>query len=174
MQEEGVIKFSLDYTASAPVDPVPFAELFRWCGVLREAGLIGQDPSRYGGYAFGNVSQRMHKAAGVTGGDAFLVSGIEPVSLRAIDVQHANQRAVYRQRHDDFRTGCRVAGDVPVEFVNVSYSLRFKRRRGCTAHSLANRNTHAGRLALEGAKHQLFPSQDIQSEPIHPIHVVMH
>ncbi len=59
MQEEGVIKFDLRFTSDAPVSLESFTDLNRWRRLLWEQALIGQDPARYGGYGFGNVSQRL-------------------------------------------------------------------------------------------------------------------
>ncbi|WP_054772642.1 class II aldolase/adducin family protein, partial [Methylogaea oryzae] len=55
-EQEGVIKYRLDYRA-APAAAVPgFAELNAWRSVLFRLGLIGQDPARYGGLGYGNLS----------------------------------------------------------------------------------------------------------------------
>jgi ribulose-5-phosphate 4-epimerase/fuculose-1-phosphate aldolase len=55
---EGVIQYRLDYSPGplpAACDPAPLLHWFRWC---RDRGLVGQDPTRYGGYAVGNLSLR--------------------------------------------------------------------------------------------------------------------
>lgn len=58
-KQEGVIKFQLDYTSTDPLDASLLDDLRRWRDVLVEQRLIGQDPARYGGYGFGNISQRL-------------------------------------------------------------------------------------------------------------------
>ncbi|WP_457668693.1 class II aldolase/adducin family protein [Thiolapillus sp.] len=56
---EGVIKFDLEHT-QAPALPVEdTAELRAWFAVLRQLNLLGQNPDRYLGYAYGNISKRM-------------------------------------------------------------------------------------------------------------------
>ena len=50
MREEGVIRFDLEFTAVSPVTIPALDELNAWRRILRQLGLIGQDPSRYGGY----------------------------------------------------------------------------------------------------------------------------
>lgn len=58
-EQEGVIKYHLDYKPSAPRDYPEFAELGAWRSILLQLGLIGQDASRYDGLAFGNISFRL-------------------------------------------------------------------------------------------------------------------
>lgn len=59
MREEGVIRFGLEFTAAAPVSIPCLGELNAWRRILWQLGLIGQDPGRYGGYGFGNISRRI-------------------------------------------------------------------------------------------------------------------
>ncbi|TAN49095.1 MAG: class II aldolase/adducin family protein [Methylococcaceae bacterium] len=65
---EGVIKYHLDYRP-APASPlVGFADLNAWRSLLWRLGLIGQDPARYGGLGYGNVSVRSSPGYfGITG-----------------------------------------------------------------------------------------------------------
>ena len=57
---EGVIQFAYDLQPAEPV--VAAAELFgplrAWRQIFRKLGLIGQDPERYEGLGFGNLSAR--------------------------------------------------------------------------------------------------------------------
>jgi len=70
MQDEGVIKFELDY-ARSPSDPsLDFTELSAMRQRLWQLGLIGQSPDRYEGVGYGNVSRRIRP-----GELPFLVSG---------------------------------------------------------------------------------------------------
>lgn len=55
---EGVVKYTLDYRASALPGDTDLDGLFRWFLRCRQRGLIGRDPARYDGYAFGNISVR--------------------------------------------------------------------------------------------------------------------
>ena len=75
---EGVIQFDLDYR-EMPLDDIchalPFlSALDGWRSLLRRLDLVGQDPERYGGHGFGNLS---HRLVAATDSDAasFLVSG---------------------------------------------------------------------------------------------------
>jgi hypothetical protein len=72
-ETEGVIQYHLDYRPGplpSGFEPAALFEAFRIC---RERALIGQAPDRYGGYAYGNISQR------VEGG--FVISGTQTGGL---------------------------------------------------------------------------------------------
>ena len=82
--QEGVIKFDLDWRPGPPaagvdlgVDPAP---LDRWRARLMTAGLIGQDPARYDGFGFGNLSMRV-----ATG---FLITGTQTGAMPALSAEH--------------------------------------------------------------------------------------
>ncbi len=74
-EQEGVIKFKLHYTPSAglplgdEVLSTAVSALNGWRTLCRRLDLIGQDPVRYDGYGFGNISQRV--------ADSFLISGTQ-------------------------------------------------------------------------------------------------
>lgn len=57
-ETEGVIKYALDYQPCPLPDGADLAGLFSWFAICREHALIGQDPARYEGYAYGNISVR--------------------------------------------------------------------------------------------------------------------
>ena len=60
MPAEGVIQFAYELTDGAvPEDFAHRAELTAWRSILRQLDLVGQDPSRYEGFAYGNVSVRV-------------------------------------------------------------------------------------------------------------------
>lgn len=56
-ETEGVVQFaySLSQGTATPLQP----DLLAWRELLVRAQLIGQDPDRYGGYAYGNLSARL-------------------------------------------------------------------------------------------------------------------
>jgi L-ribulose-5-phosphate 4-epimerase len=56
---EGVIKFRMDYLPAQPLPEQELRELNAWRKILHMTALIGQDPARYGGYGFGNISCRL-------------------------------------------------------------------------------------------------------------------
>jgi ribulose-5-phosphate 4-epimerase/fuculose-1-phosphate aldolase len=88
MQEEGVTKFDLRFSERTPVSLDTFADLNRWRRQLWEQALIGQDSMRYGGYGFGNVSQRLPDSPELVGHRAFLISGSQTGHLPALRAEH--------------------------------------------------------------------------------------
>ena len=81
---EGVIKFQLDFQeASAPAEE-DLRELNAWREILRMLGLLGQDPSRYDGYGFGNLSRRLPGFDSA----AFLISGTQTGHLQKLLPSH--------------------------------------------------------------------------------------
>lgn len=73
MEQEGVIKYRLEFQhRKLEVDPVALRS-FNTCRTrLKHAGLIGQDPLRYDGFGFGNISFRAPEPAG-----QFFISGTQ-------------------------------------------------------------------------------------------------
>ncbi len=79
--QDGVIKFELRYTRTAPLVFAPLRALNAWRTLLHRLGLIGQDPTRYGGVGFGNVSQRLT-------GQQFAITGTQTGGLSALNSLH--------------------------------------------------------------------------------------
>jgi len=67
MSNEGVIKFNLDFRPGPAPTTEVIAEVNRWRQRLCELKMIGQDPERYAGFGFGNVSIRDDEGFWVTG-----------------------------------------------------------------------------------------------------------
>lgn len=77
---EGVIKFAADHEvtpmpADVPADVV--RSLIAWRQLLHGLGLIGQDPARYDGAGYGNVSGRLSTGA-------FVITGTQTGGKKAI------------------------------------------------------------------------------------------
>ena len=81
-ETEGVIKFDLQYQASLPEPGPALDELLQWRDVFFRLGIIGQDPSRYNGLAFGNISHR----GGA--GNQFIISGSQTGGLLHCAPEH--------------------------------------------------------------------------------------
>jgi ribulose-5-phosphate 4-epimerase/fuculose-1-phosphate aldolase len=81
-EQEGVIKYRLDYQPCAPRHYPEYAELNAWRSILFQLGLIGQDAHRYGGLAYGNISFRL--------GDTqqFIVTGSQTGGLASLTNDH--------------------------------------------------------------------------------------
>lgn len=75
---EGVIQFELEHRDSTIEErgaDRAFGEVAAWREILRQTGLIGQDPGRYDGYAYGNLSVRLGRAGAGRGRRRFLITG---------------------------------------------------------------------------------------------------
>ncbi len=70
---EGVIKFQLDFQQGPAPGAELLVELDAWRAIFLRRGLLGQDPERYQGLGFGNLSRRL------PGRDdcVFLISGTQ-------------------------------------------------------------------------------------------------
>ena len=81
---EGVIKFHLDFREGPSPQKNLLRELNFWRSKFRDLGLIGQDPERYEGYGFGNLSRRLPGQRE----NAFLISGTQTGHLDALQANH--------------------------------------------------------------------------------------
>lgn len=83
---EGVTRFRLEFTRSAAVHPRQIVELNLWRRILYSLKLVGRDPVRYGGAAYGNVSQRLIDDR--IRKKAFVITGTQTGGLEEITVEH--------------------------------------------------------------------------------------
>ncbi|MCF7971617.1 MAG: class II aldolase/adducin family protein [Methylococcaceae bacterium] len=82
MQEtEGVIKYHLDHRQTATNPDWPLSTMNSWRCLLYKLELIGQTPTRYMGYGYGNISQRFI-------GEQFIISGTQTGGLTELSAQH--------------------------------------------------------------------------------------
>jgi ribulose-5-phosphate 4-epimerase/fuculose-1-phosphate aldolase len=88
MAMEGVIKFDLCYRVTGPVALPELGELNAWRSRLWQLRLVGQEPQRYDGYGFGNVSLRCGPRDAPPGTRAFLISGTQTGALPELDGGH--------------------------------------------------------------------------------------
>lgn len=79
--QEGVVKYRLDHHPSAPRRWHEIGELPAWHQICHRLGLVGQDPARYEGYAYGNLSRRLSHAS-------FVISGTQTSGLAQLDRHH--------------------------------------------------------------------------------------
>lgn len=82
VETEGVIKFDLRFQYSPPANSDALQVLLRWRDVFYRLGAIGQDPDRYGGDAFGNISCRLGNS------DSFIISGTQTGKYREARPEH--------------------------------------------------------------------------------------
>ena len=81
---EGVVQYNLTFF---PADPLPAAmlgSLNAWRQILFRLGLIGQDPHRYGGLGFGNVSIRLESGNAAS----FIISGTQTGGMDRLSPEH--------------------------------------------------------------------------------------
>jgi len=88
MDAEGVIKFDLQYRVAKPAAYHELKELNAWRSRLWQLQLVGQDPQRYDGYGFGNVSVRCGPRDAAPGRRSFLISGTQTGALPELDEHH--------------------------------------------------------------------------------------
>lgn len=81
-EQEGVIKYRLDYHPTASQDFPEYAECNAWRTILFQLGLIGQDPTRYGGLAYGNISFRLNNSR------QFVITGSQTGGLMRLTNEH--------------------------------------------------------------------------------------
>lgn len=81
---EGVIKFQLDFREGPSPAETLLAELNSWRTRFRTLGLIGQDPERYEGLGFGNLSRRLPSGKD----NVFIISGTQTGHLEQLQAKH--------------------------------------------------------------------------------------
>ena len=82
-ETEGVVKYQLDYNSAPPVSLDTIKEINAWRKIFFMLDLIGQDPARYGGYGYGNVSCRLKHNK-----EAFLITGTQTGHLPSLGPEH--------------------------------------------------------------------------------------
>ncbi len=81
MVDEGVIKYRLRFESAPPLLNHDYSSLDRWRQRFKAKQILGQDPTRYDGHGFGNLSQRIdHKS--------FLISGTQTGGLDQLNPEH--------------------------------------------------------------------------------------
>lgn len=85
-EQEGVIKFQLDFSPQPALSAADVAEINSWRAIMLQLGMLGQTPQRYDNYGFGNISQRFGQRFGAD--NRFVISGTQTggiVQMRAAD-----------------------------------------------------------------------------------------
>lgn len=77
-EQEGVIKFQLDFSKQAVLQAADVAEVTSWRTIMLQLGMLGQCPERYDNYGFGNISQRFGS------GNQFIISGTQTGGIQAM------------------------------------------------------------------------------------------
>ena len=82
MDTEGVIKYQLYHTDAVLPEHLNITELNAWRTILFKLNLIGQDPLRYQGLGYGNISQRLNHSS------HFIISGTQTGQLEILEKKH--------------------------------------------------------------------------------------
>ena len=78
---EGAIKFQLDYRPAEARPAAQLADINAWRRILYLTKLIGQEPQRYEGFGYGNISRRLTRWA-------FVITGSQTGHLAELDNTH--------------------------------------------------------------------------------------
>jgi len=84
---EGVIKFQLEFRPAPAPAWDSLADLNAWRKILYLTGLIGQQPHRYEGYAYGNVSVRL-PGSNQTDESVFIICGTQTGAMPELSAEH--------------------------------------------------------------------------------------
>lgn len=87
MRDEGVIKFRADHTRhrlQARRVGETACKLIAWREIMALTGLVGRDPQRYEGAAYGNVSARLGPPSAALGRRTFLITGTQTSDKRCL------------------------------------------------------------------------------------------
>lgn len=87
-EQEGTIKYELEFYPGAPINNDSFKELNAWRRVFYKMNLIGQDKNRYDGLGYGNISCRFIDDKNPKRANAFLVSGSQTAHLNKLSPSH--------------------------------------------------------------------------------------
>lgn len=87
-EQEGVIKFQLDFFSANPLPINELREIGAWRKMLYLTQLIGQTPDRYDGYGFGNISCRLLPRDAPLGQRSFVISGTQTGNVIDLQPQH--------------------------------------------------------------------------------------
>jgi hypothetical protein len=84
---EGVIKFQLSHLVAPPLPSNQLGELIAWRRILYQLQLIGEDPLRYEGYGFGNISQRIPPFDAISS-RPFIITGTQTGGFQDLGPEH--------------------------------------------------------------------------------------
>ncbi|MCX7682599.1 MAG: class II aldolase/adducin family protein [Anaerolineae bacterium] len=88
MSIEGAIKFNLQFTPSPPLPEKALREINAWRHILYLMQLIGRSPDRYGGFGYGNISQRLDSHDVPPHRRRFVISGTQTGGLAWLNPEH--------------------------------------------------------------------------------------
>ncbi|MDP2177919.1 class II aldolase/adducin family protein [Methylicorpusculum sp.] len=82
-EPEGVIKFELHHAQTPLPAGIDVRPINAWRTLFYRLGLIGQNPERYDGYGFGNISFKSDNTT-----SQFIISGTQTGHLEKLEIDH--------------------------------------------------------------------------------------
>ena len=126
MQQEGVIKFGVDHDEER-LDPrrygEPVCKLIAWREIMALTGLVGRDPARYEGAAYGNVSLRVGPPSAGLGRRSFLITGTQTSGNRCIGLDDFCLVESYDYRSNQVRSSGRARPSSEAMTHGATYDL---------------------------------------------------
>jgi len=93
-QEEGVIKFRLEHTPSAPLEKEQVAELNTWRDWMFARALIGEIETSHGKVGYGNISRRLGTGFVITGSQTGHLAQLTPNHYAIVETCHPETNLV--------------------------------------------------------------------------------
>lgn len=87
-QTENGMSFQLQFSPALPLPIESLCEINSWRKIFYLTQLIGQDPNRYGGFCYGNISQRLLAYDSSGPQISFIISGTKTGDLPELDENH--------------------------------------------------------------------------------------
>lgn len=97
---DGIIKYRLEYSPGPALPAGSVSEINAWRRLLYMTKLIGQDPDRYGGYGYGNISRRVEPFDAPINERAFVVSGTQTGFFEMLAPEHFTTVTRYQPEHN--------------------------------------------------------------------------
>ncbi len=85
---EGGMNFQLQFSPVVPLPSESLREINAWRKIFYLTQLIGQDPNRYGGFCYGNISQRLLSYDSSGQQISFIISGTKTGDLPDLNENH--------------------------------------------------------------------------------------
>ncbi|MFQ5678378.1 MAG: class II aldolase/adducin family protein [Gemmatimonadota bacterium] len=107
MPQEGVIKFRTEHEERS-LEPRRCGglacQLIAWREIMSLTGLVGQDPARYEGAGYGNVSARIGPPNSALGRRSFLITGTQTAGKRCLGLDDFSLVERYDYRRNRVRS----------------------------------------------------------------------
>jgi len=86
MTAEGISKFRLQFSLTSGIPDL--SDMIAWRRIMYLMGLIGQNPNRYSGLGYGNISRRFISSEFPEDRKAFIISGSQTGHLPELSEEH--------------------------------------------------------------------------------------